>query len=264
MSSIAQIEFEIQQSSPETAVFCFDELDSTSHYLKQYAETHLKEAFCFTLSQTSGYGQQSRAWQSDFSSITFSTLLHFKVPLHEVDGLTQLIALKLVESLSDFTSESFKIKWPNDLYVNDKKAGGILIECVSFTDTDCWLVVGVGLNNGLKTDVIDALTGQSSIPGSIKLAESDKLPFLINVLNRQLVLAQRFGINEFKQYLVNYSLVDYFKVDEPVIVYDSAIKQPGFYKGLTKNGELLVELDHKLCTFRSGTTSIRPTTRKHD
>ena len=264
MTSIAQIQFEIQKENPEIAVFCFDELESTNHYLKQYADMHLKQAFCLTLSQTSGYGQQSREWQSDFSSITFSTLLHLKVPLHEVDGFTQLITLKLIESLTDLLDGSFKIKWPNDLYMDGKKAGGVLIECVSFTDLDCWLVVGIGLNNGLKSNILDSLTGSSSLPGSVNLPEEDKLTFLLNVLNKQLVLAEQFKPGWFKQYLVNYSLVDYFKVEDPVIVYDNAIKQPGFYKGLTDNGELLVELDGKLCTFRSGSTSIRPTVRTDD
>lgn len=258
MPSIAQIQYELQQSYPDMAIFCFDELDSTSHYLKQYAKNHLNKAFCFTLSQRSGYGQQSRAWQSDYSSITFSTLLHIPAPLNAIDGLTQLIALKLVESLTEFSEQSFKLKWPNDLYVNDQKAGGILIECVSFTETDCWLVVGIGLNNGLNSTIHDTLTNSESLPGSINLNENDKLDLLKQVLSRQLDLANNFKPAMFKTYLVNYALVDFFKLQQPVIVYDSATKQPGFYKGLNDNGELLVEIEGMVCTYRSGQTSIRP------
>ncbi|MBN2866354.1 MAG: biotin--[acetyl-CoA-carboxylase] ligase [Thiotrichales bacterium] len=258
MKSIAQIQFEIQSQFPELAVFCFDELDSTSHYLKQYARTHLKEAFCLTLSQRSGYGQQSRVWQSDFSSITFSMLLNIKAPLNDIDGFTQLVGLKLIESLTEFSSEHFKLKWPNDLYVNNQKAGGILIECVSYSDEDCWLVVGIGLNNGLKSSVQDSLTGNTSIAGSISLQDPDKVNFLVTTISKQLELSSGFKPDMFKEYSVNYRLVDFFKLEQSVIVYDSGIKEPGLYKGLTDSGELLVEIDGSLQIYRSGQTSIRP------
>lgn len=258
MKSIAQIQFELQKCYPELGVFCFDELDSTSHYLKQYAQTQLKEAFCLTLSQRSGYGQQSRAWQSDFSSITFSMLLHIKAPLNDIDGLTQLVSLKLIESLSEFSNETFKLKWPNDIYVNNQKAGGILIECVSYTDADCWLVVGIGLNNGLKSTIQDTLTGQTSDAGSISLQEMDKYDFLVKTIAKLLELSSTFQLGRFQAYSVNYRLVDFFQLDQPVIVYDSGIKEPGFYKGLTDSGELLVEIEGSVRVYRSGHTSIRP------
>jgi len=264
MTSIAQIQFELQKHYPEISVFCFDELDSTNHYLKQYATKQLKPAFCFSSSQNAGYGQQSRAWQSDFSSITFSLLLHINTPLKDIDGLTQLVALKLVESLTDFSMQDFKLKWPNDLYVDKKKAGGILIECVSFSETDCWLVVGVGLNNGLSSKIVDPLTGKLNQPGSINLLKTDILDLLNNVIAKQLILADRFERGLFKAYSVNYALVDFFKLEQSVIVYDSAIKQLGLYKGLTDNGELLVEIEGTICTFRSGMTSIRPISNEHD
>ena len=264
MLLVDQIKIPLQKAFPELAVFCFSELQSTSGYLKRYAQSHLSPAFCLALSQTSGYGQQSRVWKSDCSSLTFSSLLHLETPLHQIDGFTQLIALKLIESLSEYSDQSFKIKWPNDIYVDHKKAGGILVECVAYSETDCWLVVGIGLNNGLKEWIQDALTERAVVPNSIELGEENKIKFLMDVINRQLVLAKGFEIGYFKRYLVNYNLVDYFNAGESVIVYDKATKKSGFYKGLTDNGELLVTLEGQLCQFRSEAISIRPMEHNND
>ena len=258
MLPITQIEYEIHQIYPDMAIFCFDELDSTSLYLKQYAKTELREAFCFTGFQRRGYGQQSRVRQSDHSSLTFSMLLHISAPLNAIDGLTQLIALKVVESLACFSEQSFKIKWPNDLYVQDQKAGGILTESVSFSDSDCWIVVGIGLNSGLNFPIKDTITNCLKQSGSIAIKENDNLGLLKQVLKSQLHLAHNFRPGMFKNYLVNFRLVDFFQSDQAVIVYDSGTKQPGYYKGLNDNGELLVEMEGVIRTFRSGQTSIRP------
>lgn len=255
---VSRVQSRLQHRFPQVKVFSFQEIASTSVFLKDYAKKELNLAFCITKKQTSGYGQQLRAWQSGDASLTFSLLLHFKQPLHRLNGLTQVIVLKVIEGLSEFSDESFKVKWPNDLYVNGKKAGGILVESVSYTEHDCWLVIGIGLNNGLDILIKDSHTDFQSKIGSVGLSGLKTQPFLEILIARLLMLSKEFTEDLFKEYSLDYRLVDFFELEQPVFVYDNALKQPGLYKGLTHNGELLVEMDGVLRNFRSGNTSIRP------
>lgn len=258
MAEFSEIQKRFGERFPSVDFFYFNEIDSTSLYLKQQAKKELRPAFCLAKKQTSGYGQQQRPWKSDDTSLTFSALLNVKQPLHQLGGLTQLVALKLIERLSDQSNQSFKVKWPNDIYIDDCKAGGILLESVAYTEHECWLVVGIGLNNGLGMSISDSQSSDQVRPGNVRLSEAGKASFLESIMDELLTLFQRFKQGMFNQYAMNYRLVDYFELDQPVIVYDNASKQLGLYKGLTHNGEVLVELDGTLSTFRSGNTSIRP------
>ncbi|MEA3405363.1 MAG: biotin--[acetyl-CoA-carboxylase] ligase [Pseudomonadota bacterium] len=253
------LQTDLEQNFSGLDIFCLNEVDSTSRYLKSKAVTSISPAFCFSHSQVSGYGQQERVWKSDQSSLTFSLLLDFSVAVGDLDGLTQLIVLNIIQSLSDYSNQAYKIKWPNDLYVEGCKAGGILVECVSYTDMNCRLVIGIGLNNGLSLPISDIHTNQSVLPGTIDLNDDDRNSFLINVIDRLLMLSQTFHSGMFQQYLVNYALVDYFDNGQSVNVYDNGFTKTGVYRGLTQHGELLVEVNGKLFTYRSGSVSIRPT-----
>lgn len=254
----SNIQKKLQQQFPDVQVFSFIELDSTSLYLKERSKSSLIPAFCITERQTQGYGQQLRPWQSDERSLSFSLLLHFNLPLHKLNGLTQLISLKLIESLSSYSEASFKVKWPNDLYVGSVKVGGILVESVAYTENDCWLVIGIGLNNGSNLSVTDSYTGAPLLTGSVELPEEKKIAFLESLIQHLITLSNNFTESLFKQYQMNYRLVDFFELDQSVIVYDIDTKKPGFYKGLTEYGELLVEVDGALYMYRSGNTSVRP------
>jgi len=257
--SLQQLQSEITKTFTEIDVITLPEVDSTNRYLKDYSRISMNSALCFASSQTKGYGQQTREWVTDDSSLTFSLLLDFNVSVDNLDGLAQLVVLNLIESLSDFSTLPFKVKWPNDLYIEGLKAGGILVECVSYHHNVCRLVIGIGLNNGINSSVVDVHTGQHNRIASINLNRADTIPFLKNIIHRLLHLSNIFHRGMFSNYLVNYALVDYFAKEQPVNVYDNGFKKVGVYKGLGHNGELLVEVNGHCLNFRSGSVSIRPT-----
>jgi len=259
--SLANLQTKLTQQFPLIDVFCLEQVDSTNRYLKSAACNTDRPLFCFASYQTSGYGQQSRKWQSDQTSLTFSLLLDFNVPVTGLDGLSQLIVLNLIECLSDFSSAHFKVKWPNDLYVDDLKAGGILIECVSYTDHSCRLVIGIGLNNGIDLSIEDVLTMSSRTTGSVKVDRQHSADLISCIIQRLITLSECYHPLMFSEYLVNYALVDYFDKDQSVNVYDNGFKKTGVYQGLSQHGELLVEINGQPNSFRSGNVSIRPTNK---
>jgi BirA family biotin operon repressor/biotin-[acetyl-CoA-carboxylase] ligase len=240
----------------------FESLDSTNTYLKSVVKNvhkhNLKPQFCITNLQTNGYGQKARSWVSDSHSLTFSLLCKVPVGLNELSGLSLVVALGIVDVLSKFFKQVLYIKWPNDLYSEHGKLGGILIETVAYSPSSCWVVIGVGLNfsNSHALSVVN-----QSAP--IDFLSVDGVEFqqenLVVVLIRKLIaLCDNYSVNTFELLHDIYKRYDYFRLNQPVIVYDNERFFKGIYKGLSPAGEVMILCEDKVVNYHSGRVSIRP------
>ena len=98
--------------------------------------------------QTEGRGQRNKNWYSEAGSGLYLSICLQPPFLPPAMGFQLLAAtvVAAVNTLTTFTSESFQIKWPNDLYWKGRKAGGILIQSVCKGNIWEWAVVGIGIN----------------------------------------------------------------------------------------------------------------------
>lgn len=127
----------------KSAYYQFARLDSTQRYLREHVKT-AHPIFCLAHQQHHGEGQQGRPWHSSASALTFSFRLTLEGSPSLYQGLTQAIALTLATTL-DPKAQHLRLKWPNDLYYQQKKLAGILIDSQS-TQTHTTLIIGIGLN----------------------------------------------------------------------------------------------------------------------
>ena len=96
--------------------------------------------------QHKGKGRGENSWYSgNGMNILMSILLFPKIKTEQFFFLTEMVSLALIEMLSEINIKA-KIKWPNDIYVGDKKIGGILIENTLTSDIIESSIIGVGLN----------------------------------------------------------------------------------------------------------------------
>ncbi|HZX59878.1 MAG TPA: biotin--[acetyl-CoA-carboxylase] ligase, partial [Mucilaginibacter sp.] len=98
--------------------------------------------------QHAGRGQQNNRWHSEpGKNLTFSLLLRpsFLSVTRQFD-LTRAVSMGIIEALRPFLGEKLKIKWPNDIYYEDRKMGGILIENTLQSNQIKNSVIGIGLN----------------------------------------------------------------------------------------------------------------------
>lgn len=136
--------------------FKLDEISSTNDWLmSRISNQKFHEGTVVVTSvQTNGKGQRGSQWFSQpYKSLTFSVLLkpRFLSPIHAFD-LSICVALALSDSLNKLRT-GFKIKWPNDIYFEDKKIAGVLIENQMNRSVYQNAVVGIGLNvNQLQFD----------------------------------------------------------------------------------------------------------------
>lgn len=131
----------------------FDVLDSTNEEAKRHADnggTH--GAVIWAHRQTSGRGRMGREWVSPEGNLYVSVLLQPHCGLKERTQLAFLTAVAMVDTLEPILEEVGEVscKWPNDILLDGKKIGGILLESFQTTNdfgrVQEWVVIGLGLN----------------------------------------------------------------------------------------------------------------------
>jgi BirA family transcriptional regulator, biotin operon repressor / biotin---[acetyl-CoA-carboxylase] ligase len=127
-----------------------DSVDSTNNYAMAQINSGLaKDGMAyFALEQTAGKGQRGKQWQSGKGqNIVLSAVFAVhKLQLPQPYIFNMLVAYTVQQFFNELSGGYTKIKWPNDIYWNDRKAGGILIENIYTGKTWSWAVVGIGLN----------------------------------------------------------------------------------------------------------------------
>ena len=103
---------------------------------------------CVAESQSGGRGRRGRSFASPAGGAYFSLLLRPDLALSEVSALTGAVAVAVARVLEEMTGLSVGIKWVNDLWLNNKKAVGILCEAVADLETGTpeYVIVGVGID----------------------------------------------------------------------------------------------------------------------
>lgn len=128
-------------------IITLEEVDSTNNYTaRAYKDGQISHGTVIMAeNQTNGKGQRGNIWQSEpFSNLTFSLLLT-TISLSDLIAINHIAALSIV-SVLERKSLNGKIKWPNDIYVNDRKIAGILIENIHDSSHSIHSIIGIGIN----------------------------------------------------------------------------------------------------------------------
>lgn len=127
-----------------------DTVDSTNIYaMKQiHAAMATHGMAWFAREQTAGKGQRGKSWKSEKDkNIALSLVVEpGRMQFNNQFQVSAAVALACFDFFSSYAGDETKIKWPNDLYWRDRKAGGILIENVVQGKNWKWAVVGIGIN----------------------------------------------------------------------------------------------------------------------
>ena len=126
----------------------FDEIDSTNSYLKNSYKLLDNFTFVSTDYQNRGKGRNDRVWSSNpKENLMFSFLIKDEKLLKKYSALSIISACLISELLESYQIKDVSIKWPNDVFIKDKKICGILLEGQILE----YLVVGIGLNVNQKS-----------------------------------------------------------------------------------------------------------------
>ncbi|GHD97894.1 bifunctional biotin--[acetyl-CoA-carboxylase] ligase/biotin operon repressor BirA [Pseudocitrobacter faecalis] len=231
-------------------------IDSTNQYLlDRIHELHSGDA-CVAEYQTAGRGRRGRKWFSPFgANLYLSMYWRLEQGPAAAIGLSLVIGIVMAEVLQSLGADQVRVKWPNDLYLNDRKLAGILVELTGKTGDAAQIVIGAGINlvmRHVENDVINQ--------GWINLQEAG-ISIDRNTLAVRLIKELRESLRLFEQegltpYLARWKRLDNF-IDRPVklIIGDKEIF--GVSRGIDSQGALLLEQDGVIKPWVGGEISLR-------
>lgn len=209
-----------------------DIISSTNDEIKNIVQTN-KHIILSAIEQTKGRGRRGRDWLSITGNLYFSYSL--EVNSQNLSQIVCIIGLSLAKTITTYlTNKDVKIKWPNDVFVENKKISGILIENIK---DNLW-AIGVGVN------VISSPKLDNSVYEATSLAENgvqiDREEFLkqyMSIFAKDYQLYQNKGFLEIKQEWMNFALNHQ---QEITIKTEKEIKT-GIFFNLDDNGYLILK-----------------------
>lgn len=125
----------------------FDEIDSTSSYIKRNFNSLNDFTFVSSSFQSEGRGRQNRKWLArKGENLLFSFLLKDEKMIKRYCDLSILSSYCIYKTLLERYDISSMFKWPNDIYIDSKKISGILLETHSSLNVIDGLIIGIGIN----------------------------------------------------------------------------------------------------------------------
>jgi BirA family biotin operon repressor/biotin-[acetyl-CoA-carboxylase] ligase len=142
-------------------IYCFNNVRSTNDTAYRLAKNGAKEGtVVLSETQSKGRGQRGRKWISPKGKgIWMSIILKPNIMPREIAKIYIIVSLALAETITKITGLQVRIKWPNDILIRDKKAGGILIESCTKKGHIEFIISGIGMNVNADMD---------NFPGYIK------------------------------------------------------------------------------------------------
>lgn len=134
-------------------------VDSTNQYLLDRI-TELKSGdACVAEYQQAGRGRRGRQWVSPFgANLYLSMSWRLEQGPAAAMGLSLVVGIVMAEVLHKLGAEHVRVKWPNDLYLNDKKLAGILVELTGKTGDAAQLVIGAGINLTMRESTTNVIS----------------------------------------------------------------------------------------------------------
>lgn len=216
--------------------FTFDSIANTNDYLSQLAFC-TKTQVCITSEQTHGKGQYDRKWISQKDTSIILSIRHIFPNNTSLSGLSLVVGLALVDVLEQYGISDLKLKWPNDVYFEDRKLAGILIENSRQGDYQS-VIVGLGVNVDCNQNF------QCETPWidlkQITLMPIDRLNLSQNLINKILEYFDIFKSNGFNEFYTKWVKVDYL-LGKQVQHKNKVQLFSGTCLGVDRQGVLLVE-----------------------
>lgn len=227
-------------------------IDSTNQHLLNQLNSLSSGFACAAEYQQAGRGRRGRQWFSPFgSNLYLSMYWRLEQGPAAAMGLSLAIGIVVANVLRELSQQDIKVKWPNDLYLNDKKLAGILVEIAGKTGDVAHIVMGMGINLNMHDPneqiVNQAWSNLGCVDRNLLVAK------LLHELRNALIRFEQKGLSAF---ISQWQQLDNF-VDRPVklIVGETIIR--GIAKGINAQGALLLEQDGIVKPFIGGEISLR-------
>jgi BirA family biotin operon repressor/biotin-[acetyl-CoA-carboxylase] ligase len=237
------------------------EVDSTSTRLLALLPPPPGSAnVCATELQHAGRGRRGRAWIAPFgASLALSLGWTFRDAASATPVLSLAVGLAVSRALERFGAAAIRLKWPNDIWLDDRKLGGVLVERRSDAGGPAHVVIGIGLNMAMPEDTrrrIEALGVRVASLSDACSGMVSRNALTAALLEELLGMLGEFESRGFAAFRAEWSARDALcgrgarlhRADETV---------EGTVRGVDADGALLLEVGGNVQRHLSGEVSLR-------
>jgi len=252
----------IESGQPGTIgwrIHYFDEVGSTQRVAADLAgEGAAQGTIVIAERQSAGRGRMGRTWHSPSGvNLYLTIILRPAMPIAEVPRLSLVAGVAAAEALESAAPGLVALKWPNDVWLGGRKAGGIIAEAVTdFRQGLRCVLLGIGLNVNLPAaDLLPELRDKAT---SVRIAtgrECDRIALaktLFNRLDSRYMEIERDGFAAIRPAWERYSAL----TGRRVTVVDGAARIAGVVRGIDADGALLLDTDTGAARIVTGDVSI--------
>ena len=233
------------------------QVNSTNTYLKEHLSQFNSGHVAIAESQSAGRGRHGRIWVSPFaSSIYLSMYWRFDGGYQALSGLSLVIGLAVVDTLTEIGLPSAQLKWPNDVYIDMQKIAGVLIEVEGAVGDAVNCIIGIGLNVQLPSNIEGIEQSYTDIQSHLgtPLVDRNKLAALL--LNNMKRIIRKFESEGLATFVSRWEALNVFE-NKPVrlIMGDQSIE--GVCLGIDNEGALRLQVNGSVQSFHGGEISVR-------
>lgn len=232
-------------------------IDSTNQHLLDRMDTLRSGDACVAEYQQAGRGRRGRQWISPFgANLYLSMYWRLEQGPAAAMGLSLVIGIVLAEALQALGAEGVRVKWPNDIYLEDRKLAGILVELTGKTGDAAQIVIGAGINLAMRGPAADAIN-----QGWINLQEAgvtvDRNILSAKIVNKLRCALVQFELDGLSPFVERWARLDNF-INRPVKLLIGDREVYGIARGIDQQGGLILEQDGIKKSWVGGEISLRP------
>ena len=254
------IESELQKKIASLEIF--HSLASTNAYLLEKSILHVegdarKFHICMSETQTSGKGSRGRKWVSPYgSNIYLSLSWKFALGSSSLDGLSLVAGLAALSTTRMYGIKRVGLKWPNDLQIDSRKIGGILVEVKGESHGVFQVVMGVGINLNHSADVMREVDQPWSCLAEHGFEMKLRNNFAGNLIASLIRDIEEFQANGFSGFQSEWSEFDVTR-GQQIEIMSPGGSLHGRSLGVDRDGALKIETKNGVQVVRSGYVSLR-------
>ena len=233
----------------------FEKIGSTNQYLLERSEKHAHVVLAEY--QTEGRGQQGRHWLSPFGSgLNLSIGWRFGEAAERLNCLALSAGVAILHALMKMGFDGIQLKWPNDLFFQDKKLGGVLIESRSKASEQLDVVLGVGLNIAVPVRFLEQIERPCTGLAEVKKTLPGRHYIIAGVISELIMFLDGYTKHSVDAMLGKWRLYDCMR-GRHAIFKSRGHETQGLVLGIDDNGALIMSTSKGVEHYIAGEISLR-------
>ncbi|MFJ4197945.1 bifunctional biotin--[acetyl-CoA-carboxylase] ligase/biotin operon repressor BirA [Pseudomonas sp. NPDC089534] len=236
--------------------FILDSIDSTNAEALRAIEQGRPAPFLVLAErQLAGRGRRGRKWVSPFAeNLYYSLVLRIDGGMRQLEGLSLVVGLAVLQALRKLGVPGLGLKWPNDVLVGRKKIAGILLEIVGDPADVCHVVLGIGINVNMQ--VADEVDQQWTSMRLESGKNHDRNLLLVELSHQLQTYLRRHQVEGFSVLQAEWES-NHLWQDQPVSLTAGVNRTDGVALGIDSHGALRLKVDGVEKTYSGGELSLR-------